>query len=55
MHQMFASVIGKPLRVDEPTTDISRPNLARIRIEFDLLKPKVTEVYVGVGHNTILQ
>ncbi|KAL0423333.1 UNVERIFIED_CONTAM: hypothetical protein Sradi_0868100 [Sesamum radiatum] len=42
-----ASMVGKPLRVDEPTTDISRPSLARVCIELDL--------YVGVGQNTILQ
>ncbi|KAK4381617.1 hypothetical protein Sango_2950500 [Sesamum angolense] len=42
-----ASMVGKPLRVDKPTTDISRPSLARVCIELDL--------YVGVGQNTVLQ
>ncbi|KAL0439292.1 UNVERIFIED_CONTAM: hypothetical protein Slati_2412200 [Sesamum latifolium] len=36
----FAAKIGKSLRMDEPTVDISRPDLARVCIEIDLTAPK---------------
>ncbi|KAK4384595.1 hypothetical protein Sango_3044800 [Sesamum angolense] len=32
----LASKIGKPLRMDEPTADLSRPDLARVCVELDV-------------------
>ncbi|KAL0294068.1 UNVERIFIED_CONTAM: hypothetical protein Sradi_6904100 [Sesamum radiatum] len=32
----FAAKIGKPLRMDEPTADMARPDLARVCMEIDL-------------------
>ncbi|KAK4383893.1 hypothetical protein Sango_3110800 [Sesamum angolense] len=31
--------IGKPLRMDEPTADLSRPDLARVCVEIDVTSP----------------
>ncbi|KAK4384508.1 hypothetical protein Sango_3054100 [Sesamum angolense] len=40
----LATKIGKPLRMDEPTADLSRPDLARVCIEIDVTSPKVQAV-----------
>ncbi|KAL0448828.1 UNVERIFIED_CONTAM: hypothetical protein Slati_1439200 [Sesamum latifolium] len=48
-------MVGKPLRVDESTADIFRPGLARVCVELDLLKPKVSEVFVGTGYKSFMQ
>ncbi|KAL0340056.1 UNVERIFIED_CONTAM: hypothetical protein Sradi_4522400 [Sesamum radiatum] len=42
----IGSMIGKPLKIDEPTADLSRPSLARVCVDVDLLKPKTIEIYL---------
>ncbi|KAL0374008.1 UNVERIFIED_CONTAM: hypothetical protein Sradi_3316500 [Sesamum radiatum] len=42
----FAAKIGKPLRMDEPTADISRPDLARVCVKIDLTAPEVQAVHL---------
>lgn len=51
----IAKLIGKPLRMDEPTADLSRPSLARVCVELDLTAPRVHEVYLGIGKKTFRQ
>ncbi|KAL2235590.1 UNVERIFIED_CONTAM: hypothetical protein Sindi_1291200 [Sesamum indicum] len=51
----LASKIGKPLRMDEPTADLSRPDLARVCVELDLTAPKVHVVYLNIEGKTYRQ
>ncbi|KAL0370699.1 UNVERIFIED_CONTAM: hypothetical protein Sangu_0388000 [Sesamum angustifolium] len=44
----IASMVKKPLRVDEPTEDVYRPSLARFCIELDLLKLKSIKCIWGL-------
>ncbi|KAK4381753.1 hypothetical protein Sango_2938500 [Sesamum angolense] len=43
----LATKIGKPLRMDEPTADLSRP-VARVCVEIDVKSPKVQAVYLQI-------
>ncbi|KAL0293893.1 UNVERIFIED_CONTAM: hypothetical protein Sangu_3228800 [Sesamum angustifolium] len=36
----LATKIGRPLRMDEPTADLTRPDLARVCVEIDVTSPK---------------
>ncbi|KAL0292005.1 UNVERIFIED_CONTAM: hypothetical protein Scaly_2609900 [Sesamum calycinum] len=40
----LAAKIERPLRMDEPTADQSRPDLARVCVELDLTSPRVQAV-----------
>ncbi|KAL0283500.1 UNVERIFIED_CONTAM: hypothetical protein Sradi_7225900 [Sesamum radiatum] len=51
----FADKIGKPLRMDEPTADLSRPDLARVCVEIDLTAPKVQAVHLQINGKTYRQ
>ncbi|KAL0394560.1 UNVERIFIED_CONTAM: hypothetical protein Slati_4422200 [Sesamum latifolium] len=51
----FAAKIGKPLRMDEPTADLSRPDLARVCVELDLTAPKVQAIYLHIEGKTYRQ
>ncbi|KAL0289913.1 UNVERIFIED_CONTAM: LINE-1 reverse transcriptase [Sesamum radiatum] len=51
----FAAKIGKPLRMDEPTADLSRPDLARVCVEIDLTAPKVQAVHLQINGKTYRQ
>ncbi|KAL2237563.1 UNVERIFIED_CONTAM: hypothetical protein Sindi_0948000 [Sesamum indicum] len=51
----LASKIGKPLRMDEPTADLSRPDLACVCVELDLTAPKVHVVYLNIEGKTYRQ
>ncbi|KAL0401939.1 UNVERIFIED_CONTAM: hypothetical protein Slati_4223800 [Sesamum latifolium] len=51
----FAAKIGKPLRMDEPTADLSRPDLARVCVEIDLTAPKVQTVHLQINGKTYRQ
>ncbi|KAL0287582.1 UNVERIFIED_CONTAM: hypothetical protein Sradi_7121300 [Sesamum radiatum] len=51
----LAAKIGKPLRMDEPTADLSRPNLARVCVEIDLTAPKVQAVHLQINGKTYRQ
>ncbi|KAL0295575.1 UNVERIFIED_CONTAM: hypothetical protein Sangu_3194600 [Sesamum angustifolium] len=47
--------IGKPLRMDEPTADLSRPDLARVCVEIDVTSPKVQAVHLQIEGKTYRQ
>ncbi|KAL0462805.1 UNVERIFIED_CONTAM: hypothetical protein Slati_0168100 [Sesamum latifolium] len=51
----FAPKIGKPLRMDEPTADMSRPDLARVCVEIDLTAPMVQAVHLQINGKTYRQ
>ncbi|KAL0418816.1 UNVERIFIED_CONTAM: hypothetical protein Sradi_1295100 [Sesamum radiatum] len=51
----LASKIGKPLRMDEPTADLSRPDLARVCVELDVTAPKVQAVHLQIKGKTYRQ
>ncbi|KAL0454903.1 UNVERIFIED_CONTAM: hypothetical protein Slati_0829500 [Sesamum latifolium] len=40
--------IGKPLRIDEPTADLSRSDLVRVCVELDLTATKVQAIYLKI-------
>lgn len=45
----ITSLIGKPLKVDKPTADQTRPSIARVCVELDLLKDRVEEIALVCG------
>lgn len=51
----IANIIGTPLLIDESTADLSRPSLARVCVELDLLKDRPDEIFLGIGDKTIVQ
>ncbi|KAK4439284.1 hypothetical protein Salat_0263300 [Sesamum alatum] len=51
----IAKQIGKPLRMDEATADLSRPNLARICVEVDLTAPRIQQIFLNIKQRTIKQ
>ncbi|KAG6536581.1 hypothetical protein ZIOFF_001639 [Zingiber officinale] len=48
-------IIGKPIKIDEATTDCSRLSVARVCVEIDLLKPKIEDFWIGIGEEKRLQ
>lgn len=44
---LIATAIGKPLKIDDPTMALSRPSVARVCVELDLLKPLPSRVWIG--------
>lgn len=51
----IAALLGKPLRIDEPTADRTRPSVARVCIEIDLLQPLHDVVCIGLGDHVVEQ
>ncbi|KAL0416182.1 UNVERIFIED_CONTAM: hypothetical protein Slati_3450100 [Sesamum latifolium] len=51
----LAAKIGKPLRIDEPMADMSRPDLARVCVEINLTAPKVQAVFLHIEGKTYRQ
>lgn len=45
----IASAIGKPLRIDEATTSLTHPSIARVLIELDVTQPSPLRIQIGVG------
>ena len=45
----IAGLVGVPLLVDTATMAVSRPNVARVCVEVDLLKPLPPRVWIGNG------
>ncbi|KAG6534066.1 hypothetical protein ZIOFF_007947 [Zingiber officinale] len=43
-----ASIIGKPIKIDEATADCSRLSVARVCVEIDLVKPKIEDFWIGI-------
>ncbi|KAG6476320.1 hypothetical protein ZIOFF_065559 [Zingiber officinale] len=50
-----ASIIGKPIKIDEVTADGSRLFMASVCIEIDLLKLKVEDFWIGIRDEKRLQ
>ncbi|XP_042451511.1 uncharacterized protein LOC122036296 [Zingiber officinale] len=50
-----ASIIGRPLKLDEATADGSRLSMGRVCVEIDLLKPRVEDFWIGIGSERRLQ
>ncbi|CAI9112272.1 OLC1v1012692C1 [Oldenlandia corymbosa var. corymbosa] len=51
----LAGIIGKPLKIDVPTLNMSRPSVARVCVEVDLLKDLPKQIRLGVEGNTYFQ
>ncbi|KAG8383212.1 hypothetical protein BUALT_Bualt05G0161000 [Buddleja alternifolia] len=55
-HRQFlfhvASLIGKPLKLDEATTEIDNPSVARICVEVNVIKKLQSEIPIQVEENT---
>lgn len=51
----IAMLIGKPLRIDEPTADRTRPNVARVYVELNLLQPMHEEIYITCSDHVVSQ
>lgn len=47
----IASTLGVPLKMDAATTDITRPSVARVCVEMDLLKKFPHKIWIGSGSN----
>ncbi|XP_070041196.1 uncharacterized protein [Nicotiana tomentosiformis] len=45
--KQVVSNVGTPLEMDMATRGITRPSMAKVRVEIDLLKPLLETVYVG--------
>ncbi|PKA62356.1 hypothetical protein AXF42_Ash009240 [Apostasia shenzhenica] len=41
----FASVFGKPIQLDKVTSDLTRPFVARVLVEFDARKSYPDEIF----------
>ena len=49
----IGSLMGRPLQVDLATSNLKRPSIAWLLIEFDVAKPLVNCIWIGVddfGH-----
>ncbi|XP_048489738.1 uncharacterized protein LOC125491693 [Beta vulgaris subsp. vulgaris] len=51
---LIASKVGKPIRVDYATNNLSRARYARVYVEIDLDHPILTKVWVGNCWQTVL-
>lgn len=45
----IANLVGKPIKIDEPTTNLSRASVARSFVEMDLLKELPARIWIGTG------
>ena len=51
----IASVIGKPLRIDQATASLARPYVARVLVEYDVTQPPLQQIRIGVGDSGFWQ
>ena len=51
----IASVIGKPLRIDQATTSLAHPSIARVLVEYDVTKLLLPRLWVSVGDSGFWQ
>jgi hypothetical protein len=51
----IAKLVGTPFKVDESTANRTRPSMARICVEVDLLKPVHEEIFIGYGGTMVKQ
>lgn len=47
-----ANLVGKLMKIDEPTANLSRPSVTRICAEVDLLKSLLARIWIGTGGST---
>ena len=47
----IAEVVGVPLLVDAATLAVSRPSVARVCVEVDLMKQRPSRVWIGTGQH----
>lgn len=45
----MTTVIGKPLKIDEATINFTRPSVARVCIEVDLLNTLPHHIWIGTS------
>lgn len=53
--KQIVSSVGTPLEMDAVTRGKTRPSMAKVRVEIDLLKPQPDSVYVGLIHENVPQ
>ncbi|KAK4436664.1 hypothetical protein Salat_0000300 [Sesamum alatum] len=51
----IASLVGNPLKLDEPTLFQSRLTAARVCVEVDLANKLVDEIVIGIGSEEVMQ
>ncbi|PKA50922.1 hypothetical protein AXF42_Ash007578 [Apostasia shenzhenica] len=44
----FASVFGKPIQLDKATSDLTRPFVARVLVEFDARKSYPNDIFISL-------
>ncbi|XP_020595915.1 uncharacterized protein LOC110035921 [Phalaenopsis equestris] len=47
----IGKALGRPLKLDGPTFNLSRPSVARILVERNITLPAVEEIWLGTEHN----
>ncbi|XP_020597903.1 uncharacterized protein LOC110037571 [Phalaenopsis equestris] len=47
----IGKALGRPLKLDAPTFNLSRPSVARILIERNITLPAVEEIWLGTEHS----
>ena len=45
----LASLVGMPLRRDKATIALKWPNVTRVQVEVDFLKPLPDQIWIGLG------
>ncbi|XP_020581952.1 uncharacterized protein LOC110025683 [Phalaenopsis equestris] len=53
-HQVLFTIgiaLGRPMKIDVPTYNLSRLSAARILVERDITLPEVDEIWLGTAHN----
>ncbi|WMV14246.1 hypothetical protein MTR67_007631 [Solanum verrucosum] len=50
--KQLVSNIGTPLELDNATRSKTRPSMAKVRVEIDLLKPQPDSIWVGLENDT---
>ncbi|XP_060203078.1 uncharacterized protein LOC132631524 [Lycium barbarum] len=53
--KQIVSSVGTPLEMDMATKGRTRPSMAKVRVEIDLLKPQPEAVYIGLVHENAPQ
>ncbi|CAH9112413.1 unnamed protein product [Cuscuta europaea] len=51
----MAALLGRPIVIDSPTANFSRPSLARICIEIDVSKVLPSKIWIGNGNQCFFQ
>ncbi|XP_059294680.1 uncharacterized protein LOC132047690 [Lycium ferocissimum] len=51
--KQIANEVGTPLEIDVATRSMTRPSMAKVRVELDLLKPLVKSVWIGIEDDNV--